>query len=507
MIPEWMDLICWGHEHECKLELQESVVGTFRISQPGSSVATSLSAGEAEMKKIGLLDIRGTEFRLLALPLTQVRSFVMGSVSLAEERALDPDDPKVELKVQKLLNEKVDVMVLEADAKRKELLQHALRNGNPLAAYCIEDEDNIKEWDRGYNRSCPLKNKLENPNHVLVRLRVEHSGFTTIANQRFGATFVRSVANPDDILLFHRKKAEGRTKIRGQGKLVKDVAPLEPEQIEEGLNIEDLVVEQLDASEQKLELFDEKKICDALDMYVNKQAAQAINEQCDKLLSKQQKKLIIGGHKSSRDNEEQENDHEEVEKENEPSKSKRKKYADDVIDLEEDEDSVVNVQPKRSSGRSRSTKSSVSYSEDNSEDDDDDDVEIVDEPSHSESRSKKPSKSEKRKPRSQHKSKYYSDNEDDDEHNDDDYDLDIIDPSSEKKSRGIKSRSAVSSVASRGALSQSTLSFEPVKKKEKSSTNGRNRNRNKPYDDDSDDYAPGGSASYEDDDWGSASFT
>ena len=196
MIPDWMDLICWGHEHECKLELQESVVGTFRISQPGSSVATSLSVGEAETKKVGLLDIRGRDFRLLPLVLTQVRSFVMGSVSLAEERALDPDDAKVDLKVHKFLNEKVDVMVLEAAAKRTELLETAAGLGNPLAAYCKEDEDHIDEWDKGYNRTVPLKNKLENPNQVLIRLRVEHSGFTTMNNQRFGAKFVRSVANP-----------------------------------------------------------------------------------------------------------------------------------------------------------------------------------------------------------------------------------------------------------------------------------------------------------------------
>jgi len=51
MIPDWMDFICWGHEHECDIEVTESVVGTFRISQPGSSVATSLVEGESMRKK------------------------------------------------------------------------------------------------------------------------------------------------------------------------------------------------------------------------------------------------------------------------------------------------------------------------------------------------------------------------------------------------------------------------------------------------------------------------
>ena len=45
MIPEWVDLVVWGHEHECLIDPSESLVGTFRIIQPGSSVAMSLSPG------------------------------------------------------------------------------------------------------------------------------------------------------------------------------------------------------------------------------------------------------------------------------------------------------------------------------------------------------------------------------------------------------------------------------------------------------------------------------
>lgn len=51
----------------------ESLVGTYRISQPGSSVATSLCEGEAVPKHVGLLEIRGNDFRLQAVPLSQVR--------------------------------------------------------------------------------------------------------------------------------------------------------------------------------------------------------------------------------------------------------------------------------------------------------------------------------------------------------------------------------------------------------------------------------------------------
>lgn len=47
---------------------------------------------------------------------------------------------------------------------------------------------------------------------MLVRLKVDHTGYPTLNNHRFGARFVGQVANPTDILLFHKKKKpeEGR---------------------------------------------------------------------------------------------------------------------------------------------------------------------------------------------------------------------------------------------------------------------------------------------------------
>ena len=42
MLPEWLDLVVWGHEHECKGGLEDSIAGSFKILQAGSTVATSL---------------------------------------------------------------------------------------------------------------------------------------------------------------------------------------------------------------------------------------------------------------------------------------------------------------------------------------------------------------------------------------------------------------------------------------------------------------------------------
>ena len=42
------------------------------------------------------------------------------------------------------------------------------------------------------------KYRLEKPDRILVRLKVEHSKFGTLKNQRFDSKFVEEVANPSD---------------------------------------------------------------------------------------------------------------------------------------------------------------------------------------------------------------------------------------------------------------------------------------------------------------------
>lgn len=49
----------------------------------------------------------------------------------------------------------------------------------------IEDEFDPDKRERKYT--------LQHPDQVLVRLKVEHSGFTTLNNQRFGSRFVGEV--------------------------------------------------------------------------------------------------------------------------------------------------------------------------------------------------------------------------------------------------------------------------------------------------------------------------
>ena len=51
-LDDFLDLVIWGHEHECIIDPKESEDPnvSFYVSQPGSSVATSLCEGEAKTK-------------------------------------------------------------------------------------------------------------------------------------------------------------------------------------------------------------------------------------------------------------------------------------------------------------------------------------------------------------------------------------------------------------------------------------------------------------------------
>lgn len=267
MIPEWIDLVVWGHEHECLIEFFESVVGTFRITQPGSSVATSLVAGEAARKKIGVLDIRGKQFRMHTVPLTQVRPFVTSQITLRELKNrgehLDPDDPKVDERVANALQEEVRVLILQAREKYQETLGAAESAGNNAA-------------------TANLTFRMEKPHQVLVRLRVDHSGFSMLNNQRFGAGFVADIANAEDILLFHRKKAPSAS-----AAIQKATKAIPPEELAR-TDMDELVASMLGGADAKLKLLSEKKLAEALEEYVDKSLASSIDDAADEMLAKKQ---------------------------------------------------------------------------------------------------------------------------------------------------------------------------------------------------------------------------
>lgn len=218
-LPRFLDFIVWGHEHECLVDPQEVSGMGFHITQPGSSVATSLIEGEAKPKHVLLLEIKGSQYRPTKIPLKSVRPFEYAEVVLKDEADIDPND-------QASVLEHLDKVV-------KSLIDKASK----------------KAVDRS---------ELKLP---LVRIKVDYSGFMTINPQRFGQKYVGKVANPQDILIFS-KVTKKHSSTAGK---IDDSERLRPEELNQQ-NIEALVAE----SNLKMEILPVNDLDVALHDFVNK---------------------------------------------------------------------------------------------------------------------------------------------------------------------------------------------------------------------------------------------
>ncbi|XP_044943116.1 double-strand break repair protein MRE11 isoform X2 [Mustela putorius furo] len=118
-LDDFIDLVIWGHEHECKIAPTKNEQQLFYVSQPGSSVVTSLSPGETVKKHVGLLRVKGRKMNMQKIPLHTVRQFFMEDIVLADHPDIfNPDNPKVTQTVQSFCLEKIKEMLENAERER-----------------------------------------------------------------------------------------------------------------------------------------------------------------------------------------------------------------------------------------------------------------------------------------------------------------------------------------------------------------------------------------------------
>ncbi|KAF5022919.1 hypothetical protein F66182_5038 [Fusarium sp. NRRL 66182] len=239
VLPDWLDLVVWGHEHECLIDPTHNPETGFHVMQPGSSVATSLVPGEAVQKHVAIVSVTGKDFKVDKLPLKSVRPFVTREVILAQDKRFKGLDKKKDNRqeVTRRLMEVVEEMIEEANADWEAIQT---------------DEEALEE------RPLPL-----------IRLKVEYSatdgGQFDIENpQRFSNRFVGKVANTNDVVYFYRKKASQRK--------TNAVNPTEALEALEGaddmVKVENLVQDFLSA--QSLKVLPQGPFGDAVTQFVTK---------------------------------------------------------------------------------------------------------------------------------------------------------------------------------------------------------------------------------------------
>ncbi|XP_061484788.1 double-strand break repair protein MRE11 [Rhineura floridana] len=252
-LDDFIDLVIWGHEHECKISPTRSEQQLFYVSQPGSSVVTSLSPGEAARKHVGVLRIKGKKMNMQKIPLQTVRPFYIEDIVLADHPDIfNPDNPKVTQAIQAFCMEKVETMLDNSERERL---------GNP-----------------------------RQPDKPLIRLRVDYSGgFEPFSIVRFSQKYMDRIANPKDIIHFsrHREQKEKNENEINFGKLVQKPAS------ETTLRVEDLVKQYFQTAEKKvqLSLLTERGMGEAVQEFVDKEEKDAIEELVKFQLEKTQRFL------------------------------------------------------------------------------------------------------------------------------------------------------------------------------------------------------------------------
>lgn len=329
-LDEFLDLVIWGHEHECLIEPTWSESAKpFYISQPGSSVATSLSEGESAPKAIGLLSVYKKTFKMEKIPLETVRQFMMDNIVLSETNLKEHEEEKL----YSYLTERVEQLIDRAEGAH---------SGHP-----------------------------DQPKLPLIRIKVEYSGGYNIVNpHRFGQQFVDRVANCKDILLFYRRKVYDR---KGTKMEMKD-PDLHMSQANT-VRMEDLINEYLNSVDGALQLnvLSERKLSKALNEFVLKEEKDAISELVKYQLKKTQCEIakhevkddkideIIGLVKEAEDNMDEKEEDVEIEKVMENSRNKTQSGAsnlglDDDIEMMDDE--ALPVKGKRGGRGSRGPRGS-----------------------------------------------------------------------------------------------------------------------------------------------------
>ncbi|CDF34259.1 unnamed protein product [Chondrus crispus] len=195
LLPAWLNYVVLGHEHESKPDVRRSKPV---IVQPGSTVATSLSAREAKQKHAILLEIHKEQLvKHVPITLYTVRNLHVEDIILSAQSGLSQTDPEG-------LNK------------------------------CLEDtvNDIIERQQAFFDRVVAIF-RVRQP---LIILRVETTGKWQLPNPTtFGQTYIGRVASPGDMLQCYRSEKENKLRRQNAKAPFQRKASAMASQDEEGL--------------------------------------------------------------------------------------------------------------------------------------------------------------------------------------------------------------------------------------------------------------------------------
>lgn len=266
VLPDFLDMVVWGHEHECLIDPKYNPEMNFHVMQPGSSIATSLAVGEAVPKHVAVLSITGRDFAVEPIRLKTVRPFVMREIVLSEEKGL------------KALAKRAN--------NRTELTQFLTKIVDDMIEQAHE------EWNAAQGDEEQADDEV--PPLPLIRLRVEYTApeggnFDCENPQRFSNRFSKKVANVKDVVQFYRKKKLAGTRVAQNGAAMPEESTLASLGADT-VKVDQLVREFLAA--QSLTILPQNSFGDAVGQFIEKDDKHAVEEFVAENLLKQIDQLM-----------------------------------------------------------------------------------------------------------------------------------------------------------------------------------------------------------------------
>lgn len=265
-LDDKLDLVIWGHEHECLIEPRSNAEMGFKVMQPGSSVATSLAPGEAAQKHVAILSITGREMKCEPIPLKTVRPFVYKEIVLSTEKEA--------------------VKLAKKDNSRHRLTEWLVSKVEELI------EQARQQWEEAQEEGSDDDEEPVFP-LPLIRLRVEHSSIDGVQfemenPQRFSQRFTGKVANNHDVIQLHVKKRTAAARRLVASEELKEI--MARTEASESVKVAELVAKFL--SSQSLTILPQNYFEDAVNQYIDKDDKHAMDMFVNESLSKQIRNLI-----------------------------------------------------------------------------------------------------------------------------------------------------------------------------------------------------------------------
>lgn len=144
-LHKFLNLVIWGHEHECRIAPEYNAEGGYHISQPGSSVATSLCEGESKPKHVGLLKINKNNFKMKPLRLKSVRPYIFDNMILSDHDIKAQDCISLADSISQYVDQYIENELMPKVVKQ--LTGYPNQPNQPLIRLRIQYNDDNEQFD------------------------------------------------------------------------------------------------------------------------------------------------------------------------------------------------------------------------------------------------------------------------------------------------------------------------------------------------------------------------